>query len=340
MVAVSLASCSSKGHGEKEKTPSRDQVATNLICMEAVIEAARSHRKPDANDKLSDFNLLPQVQPKLAEVHQIRGQLSGIVDTWPDEFKRRSYKLVSGAAYWGNMFHSFAIEVMGPPPNFTARNKAPSLKHLMPNAFERRDEIRSLFQSCYRQLGNDRLRQLLTLWKQHQFSLKRVNEIRTAVAGYLRISGADDVPKFEVVYDPLMAPGTGANADPPTGTVLLIGPWLRREKAEMNLSHEFLHKPLLAIVAKPEVSEAIHQSACAFALVKNNYGYSTWQSYLLENLVRNISYRVPRQLDHGTDFVFESFFKTELPKYEAGNEPLGKFLVASLPRLKKQFCVD
>lgn len=338
VIALSISSCSRQRSGEN-RAPSQDEIATNLICMESVIDAARSYREPDADDNFVDFGLLPAMEPQLAEMHPIRAALSAEVKDWPSEFKRRSYEFVSDTAYWGNMFHSFAIEVMGPPPRFTTRDQAPSLRHLMPAAFDRRDELSRLFQLCYRQLGKkDQLGHLLQLWKQHQFAPKRINEIRSAVSDYLRLSGAEGVPKFVVVYDPLMPPGTGANADPPTGTVLLVGPWLRREKAEMILSHEFLHKPLLAIASSTQVANAIAESECAFRLVEKNYGYDNWQSYLLENLVRTISYRVPHPIDHASDFVFEPFLKAELLKYETDDESFEEFWVSALPRLREQFC--
>jgi hypothetical protein len=334
LVLLSVSACA-----KKEPEPSSASMPMNLMCMEAVVQAALQQPRGATNASFAKYGLLQAESSDIDALHPIRERLRKFVATWPVAFHDNAYDFLNRSVYWGNMLHAFAIEVMGPPPDFAPRDEAPSLHGFMRGAILAREELRKLFQDCHRRVVESGLdKEFLQMWQRHQFSRERIEDVRKAVAAYLRFETAAELPRFRVIYDPLMPPGTGANAEPPGGTVLLVGPWLSREKAEMNLAHEFLHRPLHAIASSDDVKAAIESSECAFKLVEKNWGYSEWQSYLLESLVRNISYRVPRHLEHKSGLVFEPFLAEELIAYESSGQSFEQFLPGLLLRLKAKHC--
>lgn len=320
----------------KTADPVAERTRPGLLTYAALTAAAAEVATAAEREALTPFLLLVRddTQPLVRAIDEA-------VKDWPESHKREALAFLLEFPAYQTLYRALIVESLAGPPAFAPHDGTSTVRSLVPELFAARERMGRLLAHSYSLLQQENANDsFVELWRNAQLPPERIDAVKRDVLTYLNANAASlGLPPFDVVVDPAMTPTTGANAQVGSRTVLLMGPTPTIEAAEMVLAHEFAHRPLWELVRRHEaLAEALRGSRCAFAHATTLHGYDTWESYLLENLVRNISYRVPRVLEHRTDFVFEAFFDAELRAYENGDEPFTEFLAGALQRLREQFC--
>jgi hypothetical protein len=301
----------------KPTPPSADATRDALVTLAALAYGAALEASPEDAQALGHYGLLT---PALGDGHAfpLRREVMDHVRTWPAAERRRALAFFRAHPSYGTLYSALAVESFGPPPAFEPRSRGVSTRHNAPDLYDARDALSELYRWAY---GPGRTRELAAAvaptWAKIQIPAEEVEARKAAVLGYLGFHEARPLPRFSVVYDPLLAELTGYGAEPEDGEVLLIVGAVEDDKDRaMLLVHEFTHLPLSRILDRPEVSAAVERASCADAKIADHRSYDGFRNYVSENLVRSLSYRIGRTGPRDSGFLFEPLFAEMLPRYE------------------------
>ncbi|HLD74969.1 MAG TPA: hypothetical protein VJB34_08735 [Bdellovibrionota bacterium] len=335
-----MSNCTSKP--PKNNRSSYDQV---LFTFSVLVYAASEIADEESKKILSKFLLYDDKEkyPAIENAFPIREKLRNLVSKLPYNLKQRALNHLVKFPTWNTMYNAHVLETFNPYPLFTPTGYGPTVLDSYPQIYKKRNELSSLLQLAYKEakIEGNWIKNFEQLWHRDQFLKERIEEIIKNGLQYLRWdTRKESLPEFDVVLNPFMTPGNGANAIvSKTKVQLIIGPLVDKKEREIIVAHEFLHQPVYyTAVHNKAVIAAIKNSACAFKLVKENWGYTEWRSYMIECLVRSLSYRVAEVHDRDTGFFFEKFFSQELIEFEKSKKPFALFLKESLENLKVQYC--
>jgi len=317
-------------------TRSTGDVRDSLITLATIEAAAALEANADEDRRLAElghFTIADDPAPPL------RAEVLAHVRGWPIERRRRALAFLRAHPEYATLYHALVVESLGPPPAFARRERAPATAANAPALAADRDELAALLREAWTEGHVELLaRTLAPRWSELQFTPHAIADHRHAVLTYLGFDGT--LPRYDALYDPLLAAMTGYGTQPADDELLLlVGSSRTEEDRSLVLIHEFTHLPLSRILDRPAVRAALDRAACADAKIGDRYGYGGFTSYASEALVRAISYRVAGMPPRNTGFAFEAFFGDQLVAYEQrGDHDFAAFAPTMLLELARREC--
>jgi hypothetical protein len=321
--------------------PPADARAASLFTLDALAYAASSVATARDRETLRPFGLLHEPNARLDLDFPIRRQLREAVQAWPRADRQAALDYFRRNAGHSTIFHAFALESFRPPPAFLPISQGPSMLGYNAAIFGRRDELARLLRYAYVRLGAGALfARLHEAWKHHQLPEARVLALKRKLLAYIQWDPTRKLPRFELLVNPLMQVLTGVNVEVSSSDRLLIaGPAHTDADFDVLVVHELAHDPVYRLITgDPRLSTALEEASCAFARVSRNDGYSSWQSYFFENLVRNLSYRVAGIPDRDTGFLVEKLLGVELRAFERASMTFTDVVQSALVRVRREYC--
>lgn len=322
---LAVAGCGRKPSGDKPgPSHSVDPGAAGarrdaLITLAALQTAAALESNEGDRRRFLDMGLFHLVEQPDAP---LRHEVLEHVRAWAPATRLRSLAFVRAHPTYSTLYHAYVVESFGPPPSFAPRGRGPATVHNAPALAtdEAAAEFSALLRDAWSAGGVSELaKKLAPGWDALQFSPALTAKKKADVLAYLGFARPETLPRFSVVYDPLLRNLNGYGSTPEDGEILLIvGPSGDEKEREMVLVHEFTHLPLTKVLERDDIQRAFERAACAEPKIGDHKSYDGFQNYTIETLVRAISYRVanvPPRADSG--FLFEPFFGEELVAYEA-----------------------
>lgn len=290
------------------------QRARAVTALAAVLEAASQATTSDEQrERLRRFGVAPAASDAVERAYPVRRELKEAVRQWPAERREAASAWVNRHATWTTLLHAMVLESYD--GSFVPRDWGPSMQRFDLEIWRARTTLAPFLVAALEDPAIEAIASRLAT-PADPFTAAGVDRWRKRTLAYLRLE--DELPQLAGFFNPLLAPGTGVNAELPGGEVLLVvGPDADPEQPELVLVHELAHQPIFRVLNRPGASRALEASACAFEMVRERYGYETWQSYFAESLVRALSYRLKGVAVRDTGFVFERELYDALVAWEA-----------------------
>ena len=279
-----------------------------MIVFAGLLAAATLEMNNHELEQAARYSLFVSRDMSVDSRYPMRQDLLRGAEKWSPVFRKNAKDFFLSNLEYQNLYSGMVIENFSSAPNFRIRRRGSTGvgRPALNNTTDLRS-LSSLLQQSYSEM--------LPKWEMYVEGFEkaqpiggRFSQIKLQINSFLGVS--KDETNTLLLLNPYHPPYTGHSCNLGNKTrLLVVGPWPTEEAATMNVAHEFSHVPLKNILlGDSTIKRAIDRSECAYANITDTNGYDTWEAYLLEAMVRAISYRIPNAIEHRSDFKYEDFW--------------------------------